>query len=62
MNYGADYRFGSGMSSTSVHKILICQLVVDFRVVNDKKLIGRGTASDTVSGEDKPEKSEKTRD
>jgi hypothetical protein len=49
-----------GMSTTTVTKILIGQLVVNMGDVKDKKIIWHGTASDTVSGKDTPEKAEKT--
>jgi hypothetical protein len=60
--YGAGWGYGyggGGMSTTTVHKILVGQLVVDLGDVKEKKLIWRGTASDTVSGKDTPEKAEK---
>jgi Domain of unknown function (DUF4136) len=60
--YGPGWRYGyggGGMSTTTVTKILVGQLVVDVGDVKEKKLIWHGTASDTVSGKDTPEKAEK---
>jgi Domain of unknown function (DUF4136) len=60
--YGAGWGYGyggGGMSTTTVTKILTGQLVVDLGDVKDKKLIWRGTASDTLSSNPNPEKSEK---
>jgi hypothetical protein len=49
--------YGGGTAITTVDKIPIGTLIVDMGDVKNKKLIWRGTASDTVS--DKPEKLEK---
>ncbi|MCI0387649.1 MAG: DUF4136 domain-containing protein [Acidobacteria bacterium] len=49
---------GGGMSTTTVSKIPVGQLVVDIGDVKTKKFLWRGTASGTLS--DKPEKVEKT--
>ncbi len=62
MGYGGGWRYGyggGGMSTTTVTKILTGQMVVDLGDVKEKKLIWRGTANDTVSGKDTPEKVEK---
>ncbi len=50
--------YGGGMSTTTVDKIPVGQLVVDIGDVKNKKFLWRGTASGTLS--DKPEKVEKT--
>jgi len=52
--------WGGGMSTTTVEKIPIGQLVVDMADVKNKSFIWRGTASDTLS--DKPEKNHKKLD
>ena len=48
---------GGGMSTTSVSKIPIGQLVVDMADVKQRKFVWRGTASGTLSS--KPEKNDK---
>src|SRR6266550_4650623 len=52
--------YGGGMSTTTVEKIPIGQLVIDMADVKNKEFIWRGTASDTLS--DKPEKNQKKLD
>ena len=49
--------WGGGISTTTVEKIPLGQLVVDMADVKNKSFIWRGTASDTLS--DKPEKNQK---
>src|SRR5262245_30835176 len=49
---------GGGMSTSTVNKIPVGQLVVDIGDVKNKRYIWRGTASGTIS--DNPEKNEKT--
>jgi hypothetical protein len=56
--YGWGGRWGGmGMSTTTVDKIPVGQLVVDIGDASTKKLLWMGNASDTLS--DKPEKNEK---
>jgi hypothetical protein len=49
--------YGGGMSTTTVEKILVGELIVDMADVKNKEFIWRGKASDTLS--DKPEKNQK---
>lgn len=49
--------YGGGMSTTTVQKIPVGELIVDVADVKNKAFIWRGTASDTLS--DKPEKNQK---
>ncbi len=51
---------GGGMSTTTVDKIQVGQLIVDLGDVKNKKFIWRGTASGTISS--KAEKNEKAID
>lgn len=51
------YRGGWGTSSSSVHSYTKGTLLVDIWDANEKALLWRGTATDTIS--DKPEKNEK---
>ena len=53
---GWGYRWGGGMSTTTVQNIPTGKLVVDIGDAKTKKLLWMGTASDTLS--DKPEKNE----
>jgi hypothetical protein len=53
---GWGWRWGGGMSTTTVEKIPVGRLVVDIGDVKTKKLLWLGDASDTLS--DKPEKNE----
>ncbi len=53
---GWGYRWGGGMSTTTVQNIPVGKLVVDIGDAKTKKLLWMGTASDTLS--DKPEKNE----
>jgi hypothetical protein len=52
--------FGDGMATTTVEKTPVGTLVVDIFDSSTKKLIWRGTATDTLTG--KPEKDEKKLD
>lgn len=52
--------YGGGMSTTTVQKIPIGELIVDMADVAKKEFIWRGKASDTLS--DKPEKNQKKLD
>ena len=52
--------YGGGMSTTTVQKILVGQLIVDMADVKNKQFVWRGTASDTLS--DNPEKNQKKLD
>ena len=54
--YGWGYRWGGGMSTTTVQNIPTGKLVVDIGDAKTKKLLWMGSASDTLS--DKPEKNE----
>jgi len=54
---GWGWRWGGGMSTTTVDKIPTGHLVVDIGDAKTKKLLWMGTATDTLS--DKPEKNEK---
>lgn len=55
--WGGYRGMGGGISTTTVQKIPIGQLIVDMADVKNKDFIWRGTASDTLS--DKPEKNQK---
>jgi hypothetical protein len=59
--YGPGYGWGyggGGMSTTTVDRVPVGELIVDIGDVKNKKLIWQGKASGTLS--DKPEKVEKT--
>jgi hypothetical protein len=52
--------YGGGVSTTTVQKIPVGQLIIDMADVKNKDFVWRGTASDTLS--DKPEKNQKKLD
>jgi hypothetical protein len=54
---GGGWGWGGGMSSTTVNTVNVGSGVVDIFDAKTKKLVFRGTATDTLS--DKPEKNEK---
>jgi len=58
--WGGYRGMGGGISTTTVQKIPIGELIVDMADVKNKDFIWRGTASDTLS--DKPEKNQKKLD
>jgi Domain of unknown function (DUF4136) len=59
--YGSGgWYWGGGMSTTTVDKIRVGQLIVDIGDSKSKKFIWRGTASETLS--DNPQKVEKSLD
>jgi hypothetical protein len=53
--WGYGWRWGGGMSTSTVSEIPVGTLVLDFVDVSRKELVWRGTASDTLNPEKSPE-------
>ena len=54
--WGYGWRWGGGMSTSTVQEIPVGALVVDLVDVNKKEMVWRGTASDTLDPSRSPEK------
>jgi hypothetical protein len=56
--WGYGWRWGGGMTTSTVTEVPVGTLIVDFVDANRKELVWRGTASDTLNPEASPEKKE----
>jgi hypothetical protein len=57
--YGYGYRWRGGVSTARVEQIPVGSLIVDLADANQKELVWRGMASDTLNPEKSPEEKEK---
>jgi hypothetical protein len=57
--WGYGWRWGGGMTTSTVSEVPVGTLIVDLVDANRKELVWRGTASDTLDPEASPEKKEK---
>lgn len=57
--WGYGWRWGGGMTTSTVSEVPVGTLIVDMVDASRKELVWRGTASDTLDPEASPEKKEK---